>query len=102
MTVDDSRTSEVLGEVNDMINKITRKYGSPPVQVTMDTFFHSELELESIDLVTLGVMLAERYGDDVSMAEFLADKDLDDVIALRVGEVVDYVVSCLDVPTTVD
>ncbi|OHV31318.1 MULTISPECIES: acyl carrier protein [Pseudofrankia] len=102
MTMDDGRTSAVLAEANDMINTITRKYGSPPVQVTMDTLFHSELELESIDLVTLGVMLAERYGDEVSMAEFLADKDLGDVIALRVGEVVDYVVSCLDVPTAVD
>ncbi|MBL7499548.1 acyl carrier protein [Frankia sp. CNm7] len=97
MTVDDNQINAVLAEVNDMINEITRKYGSPPVQVTMDTAFHSELELESIDLVTLGVMLAARYGEQVSMAEFLADKDLADVIALRVGEVVHYVVSRLNV-----
>ncbi|ADP79618.1 acyl carrier protein [Pseudofrankia inefficax] len=102
MTADDDQTSAVLTEINSLINEIVQKYGSPPVDVTMDTLFHSELELESIDLVTLGVMLAARYGDQVSMAEFLSDKDLADVIGLRVGQVVDYVVSRLDVATAVD
>lgn len=102
MTEDDSRTGAVLAETKNMINEIVEKYGSPPVRLTMDTLFHSELELESIDLVTLGVMLAARYGDQVSMAEFLADKELADVIGLRVGQVVDYVVSRLDVATAVD
>ncbi|MBL7494009.1 acyl carrier protein [Frankia sp. AgB1.9] len=102
MTADDDQTSAVLTETNNLINEIVQKYGSPPVNVTMDTLFHSELELESIDLVTLGVMLAARYGDQVSMAEFLSDKELADVIGLRVGQVVDYVVSRLDVATAVD
>ncbi|MDT3446350.1 MULTISPECIES: acyl carrier protein [unclassified Pseudofrankia] len=96
MTVPGTRASSVLAETNAMINELVDKYGSPPVQVTMDTLFHDDLELESIDLVTLGVMLAARYGEQVSMAEFLADKDLVDVIGLRVGELVDYVVSQLD------
>ncbi|MBL7501653.1 acyl carrier protein [Frankia sp. CNm7] len=102
MTAHESQVGSVLTEINDMINMIIEKYGSPPVQVTMDTLFHSDLELESIDLVTLGVMLAAHYGDEVSMAEFLAEKDLGEVIALRVGELVDYVVSRLDLTAPVD
>ncbi|WP_045877837.1 phosphopantetheine-binding protein [Pseudofrankia sp. DC12] len=102
MTASASQTSSVLAETNSLINEIVRKYGSPPVQVTMDTLFHADLELESIDLVTLGVMLAGRYGDQVSMAEFLAEKELGEVIALRVGELVDYVVSRLPLPASAD
>ncbi|MBE3206082.1 MULTISPECIES: acyl carrier protein [Parafrankia] len=95
-----SPVSQVLTEINDMINKIIRKYGSPPTQVTMETYFHSDLELESIDLVTLGGLLAERYGDHVSMAEFLAEKELGEVIALRVGELVDYVTTQISTSAT--
>ena len=39
--------------------------------------------------------LTERYGDRVNLAAFLAEKELDDVIRLTVGALVDFVVSKL-------
>ncbi|MBM7774898.1 acyl carrier protein [Actinokineospora baliensis] len=61
------------------------------VEVRGDTAFHEDLGLESVDLVTLGTLLAERFGPRVNLAEHLAEFDLDDVIGLTVGQIADYV-----------
>jgi acyl carrier protein len=74
-----------------MVTRILDTYGIGGVEIGMDTLFHDDLEIESIDLVSLAGMLSERYGDDVNLAEFLAEKDIDDVIALTVGDVVLFV-----------
>lgn len=85
-------TIRVLGEVARMINQILGDYAVTEVAIEMDTSFHGDLEMESIDLVTLAAMLVAEYGQDVNLAEFLADKDLEEVIALTVGDIVEYVV----------
>ncbi|GAA1710386.1 phosphopantetheine-binding protein [Fodinicola feengrottensis] len=88
-------TAEILVEISGMLRGILDDYGLDGVEITMRTTFHEELELESIDLVTVAGRIQERYGERVNLAEFLAEKDLDDVIGLRVGELVDYVADCV-------
>jgi acyl carrier protein len=97
MTVSDASatasTDSVLAEVTRMIREILDEYGMDLFAIEAGSSFHGDLEMESIDLVTLAGMLTAEYGDDVNLAEFLADKDLDEVIGLTVGDVVDYVLS---------
>lgn len=97
MTIPDAAaktsTEQVLAEVGEMIGQILNAYGMDELEVEMQTLFHEDLEMESIDLVTLAAQLADKYGPEVNLAEFLADKDLEDVIGLTIGDVVNYVVS---------
>jgi acyl carrier protein len=86
-------TESILVEISGMLGKILDDYGLDGVEITMSTTFHDDLELESIDLVTLAGRIQEHYGEQVNLAEYLAEKDLEDVIGLRVGELVDYVAS---------
>ncbi|MBP2472843.1 acyl carrier protein [Crossiella equi] len=91
----------VLSDLTVMLHKVLGEYGmstegDDAVEVTMDSTFHDDLELESIDLVALAGQLEERYGSRVNFAEFIADLELDQIIALTVGQLVDYVVSALD------
>jgi acyl carrier protein len=83
----------VLAEITDMLREILDEYGLEHMDVTVDTRFHDDLEMESIDLVALAGRLAERYGDGVNFAEFVAGMELDEIITLRVGRLVDYVVA---------
>lgn len=87
-----SQTARVLGEVASMTIRILDAYGVGDVRIAMDTSFHEDLEMESIDLVTLAGMLAQTYGERVNLAEYLAEKDLAEVIALTIGDIVTYVV----------
>ena len=86
----------VLGEIDGMLRTILDEYGLDDAEIGMDTRFHDDLELESIDLVTLAGKLEERYGSRVNFAEFIADLDIEEIIALTVGRLVQYVAAALN------
>ena len=50
------------------------------------------VELESIDLVSLTEQLEITYGPEVDFAGWIADMELDDIIALTVGDLAAFVV----------
>jgi acyl carrier protein len=85
--------AQVLDDVSHMIVRILGTCDVGDLDITPDTSFHDDLEMESIDLVTLAGMLTGEYGPAVNLAEFLADKDLGEVIDLTIGDIVGYVLS---------
>ena len=66
--------------------------------LTMETSFDEDLQLESIEFVALSEKLLETYGEQVDFVGWLAEMELDDIIALTVGQVVDFVVASLAEP----
>jgi acyl carrier protein len=86
----------VLTDITGMLARLLEdEYGLDDVQIGMQTTFNRDLELESIDLVTLAGLLEERYGRQVNFAEFLAGMEFDEIIELTVGRLVEYVVTSL-------
>ncbi|MFF7353566.1 acyl carrier protein [Streptomyces filipinensis] len=82
----------VLADVTGMLRTVLAEYGDDDVVIGLSTTFNRDLELESIDLVTLAGLLEERYGQRVNLAEFLAGMEFDEIIELTVGRLVEYVV----------
>jgi acyl carrier protein len=64
-------------------------------EITMETKFGSDLELESIEFVTLASHLSAEFGDRVNFVEFLSTKEVDEIVSLTVGDVVRYVEMCV-------
>jgi acyl carrier protein len=85
----------VLAQLGEMLRELLEEYGLDDAEITMETTFHDDLELESVDLVALSGQLREHYGDRVNFATFIAERDLDEIIALTVGELVRYIVASL-------
>ena len=85
----------VLADIATMLRAILDEYGLDDTAINRETLFHDDLELESIDLVTLAGSLSEHYGDTVNFAQFIAGLELEQIIELTVGELVDYVVVAL-------
>ncbi|MDX6315322.1 MAG: acyl carrier protein [Streptomyces sp.] len=94
MTVTTSEQA-VLAEIAGMLRAMLDEYGLDDTEITLETRFTEDLELESIDLVTLAGSLEARWGRQVNFAEFVAGLDLDEIIDLRVGRLVEYVAGCL-------
>jgi acyl carrier protein len=94
-TTDETLERTVLAEIGGMLRAILDEYGLDDAEVGMDTRFYDDLEMESIDLVTLAGTLEARYGARVNFAEFVADLGLEEIIALTVGRLVEYVVGAL-------
>lgn len=81
-----------LADVEAMLTEIIGEDEMIGVEVTPDASLAEDIELESIEFVTLAEKIGERYGDRVDLIEWLAAKELDDLIALTVGEVVQFLV----------
>ncbi|MEV7319585.1 acyl carrier protein [Streptomyces sp. NPDC093970] len=82
----------VLADLTRMLRTLLEEYGDDDAEIGMMTTFNRDLELESIDLVTLAGLLEERYGKRVNFAEFLAGMEFDEIIGLTVGRLVEFVV----------
>jgi acyl carrier protein len=91
MTAAAPTTETVLADLTVMLREVLDGYEIG--EITPDTRFGEDLEMESIDLVALGGLLTERYGDRVNFAEFIAGLDLDEIIDLSVGRLADYIVT---------
>jgi acyl carrier protein len=97
MTVD-----AILAEVRGMLTEIIGTEYALSLDIGMDTSFDADLELESIEFVRLATMLTDRYGHRIDFVAFLANKELEDIIGLTVGDVVAYIANRLACAGVVD
>ena len=58
----------------------------------MDTSFGDDLDLESIEFIALGEALTAHYGDRVDFAAWIATMDVDEIIGITVGRLVEHIV----------
>ena len=62
--------------------------------LTMETSFNRDLELESIEFVALAEKLQLHYGSQVDFVGWISKKELDQIISLTVGELVEFIATC--------
>jgi acyl carrier protein len=67
--------------------------------ITLETSFNEDLELESIEFVALAELLMVHYGERVDFVAWIADMELEQIIEMRVGELVAFIVACLSSET---
>ncbi len=88
------REERVLETMAELIREVTGDDAGLGPPITLDTSFHDDLQLESIEFVALAEKLETRWGRRVDLAGWLAGKDLDGILALRVGDLVELVARC--------
>jgi acyl carrier protein len=86
--------SDVLENVALILREVVAEEWAADVPIHMETSFSSDLELESIEFVCLGERLTQRYGQQLDFAGWLSGMELNEIIAMRVGTLVEYVVRC--------
>jgi acyl carrier protein len=60
-----------------------------------DTSFNDDLDLESVEFVTIAAGLQQHFGEQIDLIGWLSTKSFDDLIALRVGNIAEFVSSSL-------
>ena len=63
--------------------------------LSMATSFNDDLQLESIEFVALAEELLNTYGERVDFVNWMAGMELDEVVGLTAGDVVNFVVRSL-------
>jgi acyl carrier protein len=79
-----------------MIGEIIGDEYIADLDVTWESMITEDLELESIEFVALAEKLRDRYGEQVDFVDWIAGLELDQIILLTVGQLVDFVVACLN------
>jgi acyl carrier protein len=93
---------QILADVRTMLVEIIGPEYALGLDINMATSFDMDLQLESIEFVKLAAKLAEYYGDRVDFVAFLADKTLNEIINLTVGDVVIHIANCLALAGALD
>lgn len=90
---DISRES-VVSTISTLVVEVIGDDWAEDIEITEATSFNEELELESIEFVALAERLQEIYGENVNFVEWVGDMELDDIINLKVGDLVEFICSC--------
>jgi acyl carrier protein len=89
-----SSPDEVLATVEKLIVEVAGEEVTLLAPITMASSFNRDLELESIEFVALAEKLQQHYGAKVDFVGWISTKELDQIIALTVGELVEFILSC--------
>jgi acyl carrier protein len=96
VTVADATQEAVLATISRLLVEIIGEEYVLALDIGLGTSFNTDLELESIEFVTLAARLRETYGSSVDFVAFLADKEVGEIVALTVGDLVEYTARSLD------
>jgi acyl carrier protein len=86
--------NEVLESVAQMVREVIGEEWAEDVPIGMQTSFAQDLELESIEFVALAEKLKAKYGRSVDFAAWLGAMELAQILALRVGQLVEFIERC--------
>lgn len=84
--------STILATVERLVTEVAGDEILLAGPLTLATSFNGDLELESIEFVALAEKLQQHYGDRVDFVGWISTKELDQIIALTVGDLVDFIV----------
>ncbi len=91
----DARKAQILGELAILVREVIGEAWADDAEIVMTTRFGEDLELESIEFVALAEKLTARYGRGVDFAGWLAGMRLEQILGLTVGQVVEFIATCL-------
>jgi acyl carrier protein len=94
MSAPEALRQQILQEVAQAIAEVIGDEWVSETPITMETSFGQDLEVESIELVALSEKLQARYGATIDFPSWLAGMQLEEIIGLTVGQLVDYIASC--------
>lgn len=83
--------SDVLVQLKQIITEVVGPDFLLDIEITRETTFSDDLGLESIEFVALADKLRAEYGGQVDLVGFLAEMDIDEIMAMSVGRLVDHI-----------
>jgi len=88
LTID---TSDAVADITESLVAVIGDEFLLELEITPETTFSRDLELESIEFVALAERLQQRYGGRVDFTSFLAGLSIDEILALTVGALAGHI-----------
>jgi acyl carrier protein len=95
MTAEVPGRDEIIGDIARLVGEVIDDGGFFDTEISGSTALVGDLELESIEFVSLASRLQEHYGARVDFVSYMAELEIEELTDLTVGELAGYIASCL-------
>jgi acyl carrier protein len=85
----------IVRDITAVIRKAVAEDWIQEFEIGANTSFNDDLDLESVEFVTIAAGLQQHFGEQIDLIGWLSTKSFDDLIALRVGNIAEFVSNSL-------
>lgn len=85
---------EIFTVLKSFIEDILGEDFKDVIEVRWDSSFTTDLELDSIEIVAFSEQVKLHYGAQIDFTGWLSNMDLNQLIALKVSDIIQYIESC--------
>jgi acyl carrier protein len=83
--------ASIFSQLERMITDIIGEEAAEFIEISEQSTFVTDLEMDSIQIVQLAEQINELYGKRVDFLSLLSDKSLDELLKLTVGDIVEFI-----------
>lgn len=90
--MDTVEKTQVFETLKQFISDIIGADIAEELDITQDSNFTKDLEMDSIELVAFAEKVRVKYGDSIDFATWLSAMDLDQIVKLNIGDIINFIV----------
>lgn len=83
---------QVFDVLHQFISDIIGADIAEELDITQNSNFTKDLEMDSIELVAFAEKVRVKYGTDIDFTKWLSAMDLDQIVKLNIGDIVNFIV----------
>jgi acyl carrier protein len=98
-TLNEGETADqelVLPDITTIIEEVIGADAAELIEITEESIFIDDLEMDSIQIVQFAEIVNERYGERVDFVNWLSNTPVTKLLKLTVGDVADFIQTNLD------
>ena len=85
---------EILDVMKNIISDVIGEEFVEDMDITEDSSFTGDLEMDSIEIVSFSDQVKGRFGDNIDFTGWLTNMGLDEIINLKLKDVIDFILKC--------
>jgi len=88
------KSNEIFDLMRQFITEVIGEEFVEEMDITMESSFTKDLEMDSIEIVSFSEKIKAHFGEQIDFTGWLSNMDLDQLINLNLGTIVNYIEEC--------
>jgi acyl carrier protein len=85
---------EIFDLMKQFITEVIGEEFVEEMDITPESSFTKDLEMDSIEIVAFSEKIKQHFGDQIDFTGWLSSMDLDQLIDLNLGTIINYIQEC--------
>lgn len=90
------KSDEIFSLLKQFITDIIGEEFAEEMDITMESSFTKDLEMDSIEIVSFSEKVKLHFGEAIDFTGWLSSLDLDQLIDLKIADIVNYILTSRD------